>query len=191
MGSTRVFLFAILFTVCCVFQVHAASSENYLIDQSVINSAGNTYTGAAMKAYDSVGEAMCGQIYGETYSIQTGFFNGYFLAPATPTVTPTVIRTFGNELMDAQYVFAAPNPIRGVKATIYFDLAQSAEVWVKVFTTNNQLVISQHWDTLSAGTNQWIWNAANIANGIYIVWIKAKSPDGKTTVIKKKIALIK
>jgi hypothetical protein len=185
-----VYMFAsvLLFTTMETF---AASSENYQINQSVINSAGNSYSGSAMLAYDSVGEALSGQTYGEIYSFQAGFFNDYFMPAPSPTVTPTVIRTFGGEILDERFVFAAPNPIRGIKGNIYFDLAERAEVWLKIYTPHNQLVISQHWDSLSPGTNRWIWNAANIANGVYIVYIKATGNNGKTTVIKKKIALIK
>ncbi|MCK5242797.1 hypothetical protein KAR34_10120 [bacterium] len=181
----------------------AASSPNYDLNQTVINAFGNTYSGSGKKLHDSAGEGIVGQIFSATYSIQSGFFNTYYMLPlsptptptititATPTYTPTVIRGFGGEIMHKDWVYAAPNPIRGVIGKIYFNLAMPAEVELKIFTPQNQFVLSRHWDQLPAGTNMWQWNAANMANGVYLLYIKARNNEGKTTVIIKKIALIK
>ena len=88
----------------------AASSPNYDLNQTVINAFGNTYSGSGKKLHDSAGEGIVGQIFSATYSIQSGFFNTYYMLPlsptptptititATPTYTPTVIRGFGGEI---------------------------------------------------------------------------------------------
>lgn len=180
-----------LVLVQCPFTLEASQSANYQLNQTVIGSIGDTRSGSSKLLRDSGGEPNVGQSFGKTYSIQAGFFNDYFLPPPTPTITSTPIRTFGGELMSADFVYAAPNPIRGSYGSIYFDLSGPAEVQLKIFTINGDLVISQHWFNLKAGTNNWVWNTANMANGVYLLWIKATSADGKSTTITKKIALIK
>jgi len=178
----------LLFTVQ---PVQAAKSGRFAINQYVINSSGTTRTGSGKLLRDSLGEAQIDQSYGKQFSIQAGFFNEYFLPAPTATVTVTPIRTFGDQIMSEHYIYAAPNPIRGVVGHLYFDIAEPAEVTLKIFTVSNQLVISQHWDGLPPGTNHWDWNAANMANGVYLLWLRAKGADGKTTTVVKKIALIK
>ena len=147
----------------------AAQSEHYQQGISVVNSAGNTYSGSGKQALDSMGEPLIGQSFGSHYSVQSGFFNEYFLPPPTPTITCTPIRTFGNDIMSEHFVFAAPNPIRGTTGHIFFDLSDHAEVTLKIYSTSNNLVISQHWDNLPAGTNTWNWNTSGIANGVYLL----------------------
>lgn len=189
--------FVLIFLLVWQQPVHAMESANYRLEQSVINSSSNTYTAVGRQIYESVGEAVVIQSYGNLYSVQVGFFNDYFVAKPTPTPTliptptSTIIRTFDGELIHKKYVYAAPNPIRGHKGNIYFDLATSAEVELKIYTPQSQLVLSQHWDSLPAGKNMWVWNTANMANGIYLLRLKARNSDGKTTVVIKKIALIK
>lgn len=185
-ASILAFLFFTLLPAAPSFAVYT-----YKLDRAVVNCAGNTYTGSGKMAFDSVGEANVGQSFGHSLSVQAGFFNDYFLPPPTPTITCTPIRSFGGEVINAAFVYAAPNPIRGTTADIYFDLAFPAEVTVKIFTTSNNLVLSKHWDSLSPGTNHWQWNTSGVANGVYLLWIKATGFNGKTTTVIKKLALVK
>jgi hypothetical protein len=157
----------------------------------------------------TLGEPLIGQTWGDAYSVQFGFFNDYFISLPTPTVTPTLtvtptmtitrtititttpLRYFDGEIIHEDWVYAAPNPIRGIRGNIVFNLAVPADVELKIFTPHNQEVLSRRWSSLPAGENRWVWDTANMANGVYILFIKAKSHDGKTTIIKKKVALIK
>ncbi|MCD4813011.1 T9SS type A sorting domain-containing protein [bacterium] len=190
---TSIILTVLVFYPMTVF---AAQSANYILKDSVVNSGGNTQSTASRSVLSSVGETIVGQIWGGTTSSQAGFFNDYFIAPPTPTVTPTVtvtmtpIREFGGELITKKWVYAAPNPIRGHIGHIYFHLSEPADVEIKVYTTSNQLVISKRWDMRPAGKNYWQWNMSNLANGVYIMRVKAKNGN-RTTIVKKKIALIK
>jgi hypothetical protein len=177
-----------LFSVQPVF---AAKSEHFAINQNVVNSSGTTRTGSGKLLLDSLGETQTNQSFGNQFSIQAGFFNDYFLPAPTATVTVTPIRTFGDQIMSEHFVFAAPNPIRGTTGHLFFDISETAEITLKIFTVTNQLVISQHWESLQPGTNHWDWNTANLANGVYLLWIRARGMDGKTTTIVKKAALIK
>lgn len=180
--------------------LHAAVSDLHRLEPVVVNASGRTLTGLAPTGtpralLDSIGESVIKQTWGSVFSIQAGFFNDYFVLAPTPTVTPTVtvtstpIRGFGGELLSAEWVFAAPNPIRGNRANIVYHLAEPAEVEIKIFTTTSKLVISQHWDSVPAGENHWYWNTSGIANGVYFLLVKAKG-QGRSTLIKKKIALV-
>jgi hypothetical protein len=167
------------------------SSASYHLDQFILGSVGNTQSGTGKIVHNNGGEALVGQSWSRNMSIQAGYFNDYFLPAPTPTVTCTPIRTFGDELLDFNYVYAAPNPIRGNQANIVYHLAKSAEVEIKIFTTTSKLVISKHWDSVPAGENHWYWNTTGIANGVYFLFINARGSDGKATTIKKKIAFIR
>ena len=174
-------------------QVLAASSETFRLDRKVVN-AGGTTSSAAVDLHTSLGEPATGPMRGAQYFMQLGFFSESILPAPTPTVTPsvtpTVIRQFGAALMHEDFVFAAPNPIRGKQGRIFFDLSESAEVELTIHTTTSKLVLSRHWDRLPAGTNIWRWDVANLPNGVYFLVVKAKSA-GKETRILKKLAVVK
>lgn len=180
--------------------LHAAVSDLHRLEPVVVNAGGTTLTGlnpqnTPRALINSIGESVIKQTWGSVFSIQAGFFNDYFVLAPTPTVTPTVtvtstpIRGFGGELLSEEWVFAAPNPIRGNRANIVYHLAEPAEVEIKIYTTTSKLVISKHWDNMPAGENHWYWNTSGIANGVYFLLVKAKG-QGRSTLIKKKIALV-
>jgi hypothetical protein len=185
-GVLLLLFFQFLTSLACAMQ-----SANYQLDQMVINSAGDTRSAAGKNLFDSMGEGVVGQYRGQNYWVMAGYFNEFTLPAPTPTITCTPIRTFGGDVISQDFVYAAPNPIRGAQGNLFFDLAQSAEVTLRIYTTSSNLVISQHWDSLPAGTNHWVWNTANMANGVYLLWIKARGMDGKTTTLTKKLALVK
>lgn len=189
----------IMLALCCVAlpsALYAAYSDLHGLEPVVVNAGGQTLSGNGRNLLDSIGESIIRQTWGQSFSIQAGFFNDYFVLPPTPTVTPTVtatstpIRGFGGELLSAEWVFAAPNPIRGNRANIVYHLAEPAEVEIKIFTTTSKLVISKHWDSVPAGENHWYWNTSGIANGVYFLLVKASGSQGRSTLIKKKIALV-
>jgi hypothetical protein len=187
----------------------AANSENFGVSSYVFNSAGDnssvnstTFPGDTITLQSNVGESFNDRTGSSNHAVQVGLFNDFFVLPPTPTVTPTAtmtptitvtttpIRSFGGELLDKQYVYAAPNPIRGSVANIYYDLAQPADVEIKIYTTGHRLVISKNWSNMPAGKNYWAWNESNMANGVYLMLITAKNQN-KTTKLVKKLAIIK
>lgn len=196
---SRIALLALTFLLVPAL-LQAAVSDQHRLEPVVVNAGGTTVTGVNPQGtpralLDSIGEPIIKQTWGSVFSIQAGFFNDYFILAPTPTVTPTVtvtstpIRGFGGELLSEEWVFAAPNPIRGNRANIVYHLAESAEVEIKIYTTTSKLVISKHWDSVPAGENHWYWNTSGIANGVYFLLVKAKG-QGRSTLIKKKIALV-
>lgn len=183
--------------------LYAMSSENMMVEDQVINSAGEMSSGVNVDLSDSIGESAIGQMTSENLAIQAGFYKDYYVEVPTPTVTPTSTVTpiatitstpilqFGGELIDEHYIYPAPHPIRGSHANIYYHLAEAADVVeIKVYTTTNRLVISKHWENVPAGKNYWQWHVANLANGAYLMLVKAKRGNKKSRVIKK-IAIIK
>ncbi len=196
---SRIALLALTFLLVPAL-LQAAVSDQHRLKPVVVNAGGTTVTGVNPQGtpralLDSIGEPIIKQTWGSVFSIQAGFFNDYFILAPTPTVTPTVtvtstpIRGFGGELLSEEWVFAAPNPIRGNRVNIVYHLAESAEVEIKIYTTTSKLVISKHWDSVPAGENHWYWNTSGIANGVYFLLVKAKG-QGRSTLIKKKIALV-
>lgn len=197
----------ICFLVLCSLlpvAVHGTSqSETIIMESYVIDVAGNTLNNSSAVLFYCMGESFTGQVASVSSAVQSGFFNDYYQKPATPTVTPTntatptvtvtttPIRQFGDELLAKKWIYAAPHPIRGSHARIVYHLAKPAEVEIKLFNTNNQLVISKKWNNVAAGENAWQWHTGDQVNGVYLMLIKAKSDTGKITVIKKRLALIK
>ncbi len=112
-------------------------------------------------------------------------------ATPTPTITMTPISGFKGELLDKHYVYPAPHPIRGSVGHIYYYLAEPADVEIKIYTnTTHRLVISKMWNNVPAGKNRWDWNCSNMANGMYLLLIKANNQHKRSKVIRN-IALIK
>ncbi len=81
--------------------------------------------------------------------------------------------------------------MRGSVGHIYYHLAEPADVELKIFTSvTHRLVISKSWTNVPAGKNHWDWNFSNMANGVYLLLIKA-SNEHKSTKVIKNIAIIK
>lgn len=122
-------------------------------------------------------------------------FKAQSLAPTpvptmTPTATQTPISNFRGQIISENYIYAAPNPIRGHVAKIHIMTLQPAEVTVKVFTTTNKEVMSFN-RNYSQGMQIETVNMSNLANGVYFLLVKARANNGLEEKVIKKIALIK
>ncbi|MCK5241731.1 T9SS type A sorting domain-containing protein [bacterium] len=116
-------------------------------------------------------------------------FKAGYLQP-TPTATRTPIPDFDGRIISKKYIYAAPNPIRGHIANIVIFTNTPAEVSGKLFTTSNQEVLSFR-RNYGVGKHTERINMSNLANGVYLLLIKAKNNDGVEERVIKKIALIK
>jgi type IX secretion system substrate protein len=105
-------------------------------------------------------------------------------------VTPTPLTDFQGRIISKNYIYAAPNPIRGHNANIVFHTQKSCVISGKIFTTSNQEVLSFR-KYYGIGKNTERINVSNLANGVYILLIVAKDDEGYEEKIIKKIALIK
>lgn len=84
-------------------------------------------------------------------------------------------------------VFNYPNPIKGSSTTIRAWLGDVSTWQIKIFTlsggqiANEELLVSQ-----PNSYNEWVWDASNISNGVFLAQISA----GNTAEIIK-IAIIR
>ncbi len=108
----------------------------------------------------------------------------------TVTPTPTPLINFNGRIIDADYVYAAPNPTRGHFANIIIFTNESAHITAKLFTTTNREVLSFTRD-YSRGQHTERINTSNLANGVYLLLVKARNDSGTEEKVIKKIAIIK
>ncbi len=111
-------------------------------------------------------------------------------AQPTPTPTKTPMPDFDGQIISKKYIYAAPNPVRGHHANIVIHTLQPADVSAKLYTTTNKEVLSfrrhyapgEHWERI---------NISNLANGVYLLLVEARTNDGQEERVIKKIAIVK
>ncbi len=111
--------------------------------------------------------------------------------PTTPTPTITPVSNFNGKVICKQHVYAAPNPARGQYANIVIVTAQAAEVSGKLFTTGNQEVLSFRRYYSGSGKQVERIFVNNLANGVYVLLVRARGADGTEERVIRKIAIIK
>lgn len=122
-------------------------------------------------------------------------FKAQSLAPTptttiTPTVTQTPISDFNGRIISANYIYAAPNPVRGDIANIVIFTNESAYITAKLFTTTNREVLSFNRNYFQGKHTEMV-NISNLANGVYLLLVKARNDSGLEEKVIKKIAIIK
>jgi hypothetical protein len=70
-----------------------------------------------------------------------------------------------------------PNPFNP-STTIEFDLPRAAQVTVRIFNILGQEIASFLSEPLTAGTHRIVWNAGNLASGVYFYRITTRQTDG-------------
>jgi len=116
---------------------------------------------------------------------------------ATPTPTATVTATitpidgFSGKLIDKKYTYFAPNPVRGKNMKFVVHVPRQCSIEGKLYTTSNKFVLSFNLDCPGAGKYEHEEYVGNLANGVYLLLVKAKSPDGTSERLVKKLGLIK
>lgn len=145
--------------------------------------------GTGVALYDlAIGDADNDNIF-EIYALgQDNHIYQFELRSFNPTPTP--IPGFKGKIISKKYIYAAPNPIRGHTANIHIYTKQPAEVSAKLFTTSNQEVLSFR-RNYGVGMNVERINMSNLANGVYLLLVKAKSAAGTEERVIKKLALVK
>lgn len=137
--------------------------------------------------------------------IYTGNDDGhvYELTWVEPTPTPTASPTstpdpddktnpanIKGQIISSDFVYAAPNPIRGSLAKIHVYCKQPADVTIKLFTMLNREIMSIN-KRYPAGDNVETIDMSNLANGTYVVFVKARNDQGLVEKVTSKIVLIK
>jgi len=93
-------------------------------------------------------------------------------------------------LMSANSVYSYPNPARGDDVTFKFYLADKAYVKIEVYNVAGEKVIKLEKANCPAGiASEIVWHIKNIASGVYIYRVEARSASG-SKVITKRLAII-
>jgi hypothetical protein len=104
--------------------------------------------------------------------------------PQTPTVTPY-------SWSEPMRVACGPNPVRGSVAHLNIFTRQGADVEAGIFTPSGRAVNTFRYNYATAGRHIEDIFVGDLANGIYMVQVKAKNADGSENRVVYKMALIK
>lgn len=89
-------------------------------------------------------------------------------------------------LLSADSVYTYPNPARGDTVTFKFLPADAADVTVDVYNVAGEKVARLEKAACPGGvTSEIVWNVGNVASGVYIYRLEARSASGKKAVTKK------
>jgi hypothetical protein len=99
---------------------------------------------------------------------------------------------FNGSLLSQDYVKATPNPVRGNTAKLEYELAAPAvEVVLEFMNSQGELLKSVEGGRI-VGKNYYNWDIGNLANGVYLFRVKAKSSeDGKAYQVVRKVAVVR
>lgn len=203
MKKTAVFLISLsLFTLS--FQT-ANTEEPPVLEKSVMNMSGGNKTmsnaSQTLTSSNSIGEMLIGQGNGDVI-VQAGFFNEFVMPTPTATPTPlptstpiptaTALQDFEGKIISKKYTYFAPNPVQGKTMNFVVWVKQACEIEAKLYTTTNRLVLSFNFTCPGEGKYEHQEYVGNLANGAYLLLVKAKTQDGKIKErLIKKMALIK
>lgn len=119
---------------------------------------------------------------GHVYQIQAAGF--------IPTPTPVASGDFDGQLISEKYTYCAPNPSRGEIMNYVVYTAQACEVELKMYTSTHRFVQSFNLHCPGPGKYEHRFYVGNLANGVYLMLVKAEGNGRKEKVVKK-VALIK
>ncbi len=99
------------------------------------------------------------------------------------------------EILPEKLCYLFPNPVRGPRANLTYQLGVSdvQRVTVEVFTTSGERVARFEGpvDTAAGLANQVTWDVDSYASGVYLVMVKAFTSSGATVKTIRKMAVIK
>jgi uncharacterized delta-60 repeat protein len=110
--------------------------------------------------------------------------------PHTPTSTVTLTAT-PYSWSEPLRVACGPNPVRGSVAHLNIFTRQGADVEAGIFTPSGRAVNTFRYNYATAGRHIEDIFVGDLANGIYMVQVKAKNADGSENRVVYKMALIK
>ncbi len=98
---------------------------------------------------------------------------------------------FSGVLLTEDAVHAVPHPIRTVSARIRYELAAPADSVSADVLDDAGTRVARLNGTTMVGRNEFIWNNAGLANGVYYLRVTARRTDGKEDKVTKKLALLR
>ncbi len=99
------------------------------------------------------------------------------------------------EILPEKLCYLFPNPVRGSRANLTYQLGGSdvQRVTVEVFTVSGERVANFEGPTEAAAgvANQFSWDVDSYASGVYLVLVKVYTSSGSTVKTIRKMAVIK
>ena len=153
----------------------------YELNEAIINAAGNTLSGDTWELYNSIGEPIVGQNYGEVYSVQAGFFHDYFRPAPTPTPTSTQVITLAGD--HHMKIFNSKiNPLKGEVARVRWRQSENGATTIRIYDMLGglvkTLVSGEHFTSTQEHEVKWDGRTNSgrvVGSGVYIVHIKSGS----------------
>jgi hypothetical protein len=97
-----------------------------------------------------------------------------------------------DSLLPEDEIHAVPNPATGGECRIYYALSADAEVTAEVYDLKGRLVWSGTERGIALKPDQFIeWNTSNVAPGVYVYRVHARTNGGETDSAVKKVAVVK
>ena len=95
------------------------------------------------------------------------------------------------ELLVNDKVYTYPNPAKGSKVAFKYYLGDKADVFIDVYNVAGERIAHLQKEDNPAGLVSEIeWDISQIASGVYVYRVEAKSVGGANVAIKKKLAVI-
>jgi hypothetical protein len=175
--SARASLVTVLAFFPFVFASVDASAQNFNIPQSVVGSGGMDASGTNYGVRGTVGQPGIGTTAGDSYQASLGYWYN-------PGTTVTAI----DEGASTPRVFALdqnyPNPFNP-STTIRFSVPKSSHVTLAVYDIAGRLVTSLVDEEMAPGVHEAVFEAGDIASGVYFYRIRA----GEYTQTRKLVLL--
>lgn len=109
----------------------------------------------------------------------------------TPTSTITPMTGFKGKLLDEKYTYFAPHPVQGDHFNFVVHVPRACELKCNLYTTSHRFVLGFNMACSGPGEYEHREFVGNLANGVYLLLVKAESPDGTKERLIKKMALLK
>ncbi|MFH1258768.1 MAG: PQQ-binding-like beta-propeller repeat protein [Elusimicrobiota bacterium] len=89
------------------------------------------------------------------------------------------------DLLDKKSVYTYPNPAKGGSVTFKYYLGEKADVSIDVYNVAGEKVAELKGGGEAGLVSETVWEIKNIASGVYIYHLEARSAHGKAEVMKK------
>jgi len=97
----------------------------------------------------------------------------------------------GGDLLSEDLVYVYPNPATGDKITFKYKLGDNADITIDVYNVSGQRIATLSDSGFAGNAEETVWDIEDIASGVYIFKVEAKSRrTGATAKVIKKLAIV-
>lgn len=174
------------------YKIYRSSDGSYYEHYATTNSTTTTFTDTEVEIGDGINDPYIYYII-SAYDIHLNESN--LSLPRSTKVgsidKDNLIERSDNITYDFKLYNAYPNPFNPI-TTLKFDIAEKSEVFITVYNLNGEEVCVLVEDIVESGSYSITWSPDNLASGMYIYKLSAKSLVSNSTFISsKKLLLIK